>query len=101
MLHARTAHAGVRLPGLTIFKGGKIFWNIFIFKILVQYYKKHFKKYFNFFPKEIIFKKKKIIAPRTQVYDCLGSRLRQAAERDDAAQVRELVAGGADSNYIS
>ncbi len=35
------------------------------------------------------------------MYDCLGSRLRQAAEHDDAAQVREVVAGGADSNYIS
>jgi hypothetical protein len=47
---------------------------------------------------KIILREKKIIAPRTQVYDCLGSRLRQAAEHDDAAQVRELVAGGADSN---
>jgi hypothetical protein len=37
-------------------------------------------------------------ALRTQVYDCLGSRLRAAAENNDLAALRELVAQGACAN---
>ena len=37
-------------------------------------------------------------ALRTQVYDCLGSRLRAAAEDNDVAALRQLVAQGASAN---